>query len=304
MIAGKGNEKCMQFIIFDLEWNNVYGKKIKSFFNEIIEIGAVKLDENLKITDEFSCLIKAQVGKTLRSNTKAITHLTNDDLKNGVTFPKAVSMFKKWIGDDENTVSLSWGDGDVRTLIDNGKYFGIGETVDYLKNYADLQKFFQRIMGTGSKQQIGLKSAAEMLSLSCDNIALHRALDDSRLSAMCFERIYDKKILEEYTYECNAEFYKRLRYKVKVISFIKNPLVDKSYLSYRCEKCGGKAKQLTNWKYSNQYFRSNYYCPKCDYAVTVMVRFRKTYEGTEIKKLIKPLQKTESADKKAENREK
>ena len=74
----------MQFVILDLEWNNVYGKKIKGFFNEIIEIGAVKLDEKLNICDEFTCLINAQVGKTLRSNTKEITHLTNEDLKKGI----------------------------------------------------------------------------------------------------------------------------------------------------------------------------------------------------------------------------
>ena len=39
----------MNFIIFDLEWNNAYNYKLKRGMNEIIEIGAVKLDENLKI---------------------------------------------------------------------------------------------------------------------------------------------------------------------------------------------------------------------------------------------------------------
>lgn len=292
----------MQFVILDLEWNNVYGKKIKSFFNEIIEIGAVKLDEQLNICDEFSCLVKAQVGKKLRANTKQITHLTNEDIQSGVTFPKAISMFKKWIGNDE-TVSLSWGDGDVRTLIDNCKYFGLGEDVSFLQSYADMQKYFQRMIKTESKQQIGLKNAAELVGIDVENMVLHRALDDSRLAAACFQKIYDKKILEEYTYKCDAEFYKRLRYKIKVISFIKNPLVDKSYLKYKCEKCGGKAKQLTPWKYSNQYFRANYYCPKCDHAVTVLVRFRKMYDSTEIKKLIKPLQPAENKEQKPETQE-
>ncbi|MBQ7653933.1 MAG: exonuclease domain-containing protein [Clostridia bacterium] len=292
----------MQFVVLDLEWNNVYGKKIKSFFNEIIEIGAVKLDEQLNICDEFSCLIKAQVGKKLRLNTRQITHLTNEDLENGVTFPRAISLFKKWIGSEE-TVTLSWGDGDVRTLIDNGKYFGLGEEVPYLQNYADLQKYFQRMIKRESKQQIGLKNAAELVGIDVENLSLHRALDDSRLAAECLKKIYDKKILEEYIYKCDADFYKRLRYKIKVISFIKNPLVDKSYLKYKCEKCGGKAQQLTSWKYSNQYFRANFYCPKCDHAVTVMVRFRKMYDSTEIKKVIKPLPKAENSEQKPESQE-
>ena len=41
----------MNFIIFDLEWNNAYNYKLKRGMNEIIEIGAVKLDENLDVVE-------------------------------------------------------------------------------------------------------------------------------------------------------------------------------------------------------------------------------------------------------------
>ena len=44
----------MNFIIFDLEWNNAYNYKLKRGMNEIIEIGAVKLDENLKVIDTLN----------------------------------------------------------------------------------------------------------------------------------------------------------------------------------------------------------------------------------------------------------
>ena len=56
----------MDFIIMDLEWNNTYARKTKGFINEIIEIGAVKLDENLNFKDKFSCLVRPQIGKKLR----------------------------------------------------------------------------------------------------------------------------------------------------------------------------------------------------------------------------------------------
>ena len=36
----------MQYIFLDLEWNNAYSKIHHRFVNEIIEIGAVKLNEN------------------------------------------------------------------------------------------------------------------------------------------------------------------------------------------------------------------------------------------------------------------
>ena len=38
----------MQFIVMDLEWNNTYAKKANGYINEIIEIGAVKLDEDIE----------------------------------------------------------------------------------------------------------------------------------------------------------------------------------------------------------------------------------------------------------------
>ena len=34
----------MNFVIFDLEWNNAYNYKAQTGMNEIIEIGAVMLD--------------------------------------------------------------------------------------------------------------------------------------------------------------------------------------------------------------------------------------------------------------------
>ena len=61
----------MDFIIMDLEWNNTYARKTKGFINEIIEIGAVKLDENLNFKDKFSCLVRPQIGKKLRGSVSA-----------------------------------------------------------------------------------------------------------------------------------------------------------------------------------------------------------------------------------------
>ena len=46
----------MNFIIFDLEWNNAYNYKLKRGMNEIIEIGAVKLDENLDVVQGLKIL--------------------------------------------------------------------------------------------------------------------------------------------------------------------------------------------------------------------------------------------------------
>ena len=55
----------MNYIIFDFEWNNAFNYAIKKSINEIIEIGAVKLDRNLNIVDTFKQLIKPKVSRKI-----------------------------------------------------------------------------------------------------------------------------------------------------------------------------------------------------------------------------------------------
>ena len=50
----------MQYIVIDLEWNGSYSKKAHGYFNEIIEVGAVKVDEQMRIVDEFRA---AKIGR-------------------------------------------------------------------------------------------------------------------------------------------------------------------------------------------------------------------------------------------------
>ena len=76
----------------DLEWNNTYAKKANGYINEIIEIGAVKLDEDLETVDTFSCIIRSQIGKKLRGTVKRLTQLTNADISSGMPFTKAFSV--------------------------------------------------------------------------------------------------------------------------------------------------------------------------------------------------------------------
>ena len=60
----------MDFVILDLEWNGTYSRRLKGFMNEIIEFGAVKVDENLNILDTFSALVRPQVGRSCSGKSK------------------------------------------------------------------------------------------------------------------------------------------------------------------------------------------------------------------------------------------
>lgn len=65
----------MNYIVFDLEWNQCpYGKdrENKRLPFEIIEFGAVKLDENRKVIDKFQQIVKPAVYHRLHYRTKEI----------------------------------------------------------------------------------------------------------------------------------------------------------------------------------------------------------------------------------------
>lgn len=287
----------LHYIILDLEWNNTYARRIKGFFNEIIEIGAVMLDDNLKEIDEFSCFVNAQVGKKLRSNIKRLTNITNDDIKGGIVFTKAMSKFRDWIGNEENVV-LTWGDGDIRVLIENFKYLNGIDTIPFLSNYVDVQKYVQNILGVSTSHQLGLSPAAEALEISEDDFSHHRALDDSKLTAECFKKTFDYDKFTPLILPCDDSFYGKLAFKPYPISSLNNPCVDKSLLNYTCEKCGSKGKLVKNWRYSNQFFRAIYRCPVCKTNVRVSVRFKKYYDHIETKKNISIIEpNTENTEK-------
>ena len=70
----------LNYIILDLEWNNAYSYAKKGFMNEIIEIGAIKLNDRFDVVDTFKQLIKPKITKKLSSRCKNITNITNEQL--------------------------------------------------------------------------------------------------------------------------------------------------------------------------------------------------------------------------------
>ncbi len=275
----------MQFIIMDLEWNNTYAKKSGGYINEIIEIGAVKLDEELDTVDTFSCIIRSQIGKKLRGSVKRLTHLTNDDINTGMPFTKTFSLLRKWIG-NEDSVILTWGDCDVRVLLENFKYLNGIKTIPFLTKYCDLQQYFQSIHKCIKGQQTGLLTAAQTLNIDPEKYIHHRALGDSMLTADIFKEVYDPEKISKFIWECNDEFYSKLVFKAKVIRNIDNPLVDKKRLEHICDTCGKQCKQLVPWKFHGQFFRANFYCDECDTTYAVGVRFKKLYDKVEYRKMV------------------
>ena len=107
----------MNYIILDLEWNQAAYKvdEEAELPFEIIEIGAVKLNKNAEIIDEFTALIRPQVYPFLVRRTREITGLSDDDLdREGIYFEEVAADFLAWCGRD--FIFGIWGPGDLTQL--------------------------------------------------------------------------------------------------------------------------------------------------------------------------------------------
>ncbi|MDD6271819.1 MAG: exonuclease domain-containing protein [Ruminococcus sp.] len=273
----------MQYVVMDLEWNTAYCKKFGCFFNEIIEIGAVKLDENFNIKDSASVIVKPQIGKKLRGRVKDLTHITNEDISSGISFEEAVKGFSEWLGDEENTF-LTWGDGDIRVFSKNYEYFFNIDALPFIDNYADAQKYCQSFIDAPSGQQIGLASACEKLGVNPEDFSHHRALDDSLMTVECIKKVYDSAKLQKYIRKCDTAFYKKLSFKPYVIKDLNDPDIDRSKLKCVCDTCGGKVVKKKKWGFVNNSFRAEFYCPNCDKNFRVSVRYKRYFDRVEAKK--------------------
>lgn len=275
----------MYYVVMDLEWNNAYNKAVKGFFNEIIEIGAVMLDENMDVVDTFSVLIRSQLSKKLSGRVKDLTHITNEDMCAGVGFDRALSDFRKWLSGRE-CVFMSWGNTDLRVMLENLICFCDIDYIPFIEYYADAQKYCQNHLNLDTSQQIGLSAAAELLGIDVSEFSTHRALDDSLLTWKCLRKSFDESEIGGYISKCDRSFYKRLMFKAKNITDLSDERIDRSKMVCPCSQCRNYMKRISNWRVVNQAFRATFYCKTCKRKSTLSIRYREYFDRIDIKKRV------------------
>ena len=80
----------MNYIILDLEWDSAYCKKHGRFVNQILQIGAVKLNEDFKEIGKFSKTVRSSFAKKVSNRFATLTGITTSDMLAGIPFSEAV----------------------------------------------------------------------------------------------------------------------------------------------------------------------------------------------------------------------
>lgn len=284
----------MSYVVLDLEWNATFSKKRKKHLNEIFEFGAVKVDDKMQVIDSFSMLVRPSVGKFMNPYVKKLTHVSFEDIKEAENdYFDAIKAFSQFLGD---SVLVTWSTSDLLALLDNHHYFTGVTRLNFMKKYCDLQSYCEHILGVGSaSRQLGLSTCAELMNISIED-EQHRALADAQLSVKCLKKIFKKNLFEEFIEDASDdEFYRKLTFKTKPITDLRNPLVDRSKMFIDCPDCEVRCVQKTKWNVKSRAFKATFVCPECkkEYAGQVFVKHK--YEGIVFTKKVFQ-QKPESQD--------
>jgi len=275
----------MEYVILDLEWDSVFYPPKKQFINQILQIGAVKLDGEFNVVDTFSVNICSEISKKVTSRFAKLTGITSEIMRAGKPFTEAVELYNDFAKTAE--VTMTWSNSDLYTIIENEDYLLKNSLKFKMNKYLDLQKLVQQNLytkGYESKNQIALESAAELLGVDTSEFELHTALDDCLVCATLFKIAYDKSRFDALVKDTTAEdFYKRLRFKSYAISDINDSNINKSQLEFVCPECKSKTDRISNWKYKNRWFISNFKCTKCGFKFNGRVMFKKTFDDLKVK---------------------
>lgn len=279
----------MNYIVFDLEWNQSPGGKSRSNEQlpfEIIEIGAVKLDENRKKVSEFQTLVKPQVYHWIHDSIHDVIHVDYKELMKGIPFARAVQEFLDWCGEDP--VFCTWGMQDLMELQRNMRYYGLLELLPGPVPYYDVQKLFSWFHEHG-KLRRSLEYAIDCMGIRKEK-NFHRALEDAEYTAEVFAELDQEKILPYYSIDTyqpprtkKSELYVSYptydKYVSRVFHDREKVIRDREVASTRCPICRLPAKRRLRWFMNNsRMYESISQCQEHG-LIKGKVRIRKTDDG-------------------------
>ena len=175
----------MNLVVLDLEWNQAMSSKSEVFNHlpihlrgEIIEIGAVKLNPDLSLGEEFTADVRPVYFRRMHYKVKKITGFDKDRLARGLSFPEAMEKLRLWCGDDVTFLTWGWDDQGIfeQNIIIHDLDW------DWIAGWVNLQMIFNLQTG-GDKNQKSLSAAMEHFEIPQTRVA-HDALGDAYNTAL------------------------------------------------------------------------------------------------------------------------
>lgn len=261
----------VNYVVLDLEWNQSNTgeeEAVKQIPFEIIDFGAIKLNKDGKMIDEFNQLVKPQVYEHMHHITSKLIHLHMKDLQKGRPFPEVMNDFLEWCGKDY--IFCTWGPLDLYELQRNMNYYGMEPLSEVPIRFLDVQKLFS-IAYEDKKVRRSLEYAIDFLQIEKD-IPFHRAFSDAYYTAKILSKISDE-VRQNYSFdvyvlpktreeEIHVLFHDYMKYISREFSDKKEALEDWEVISTKCYLCHKNLRKKVRWFTPNgKHYYSIAECP-------------------------------------------
>lgn len=282
----------MNYIVMDLEWNqSSTGQEAEAqrLPFEIIEIGAIQLNDGYAMINQFNELIKPQVYHELNEVTGQLMHMEMEELNRGKPFFQVVEAFLKWCG-EQPYLFCTWGVQDLTELQRNMKFYNMAPLSDGPIAFLDVQKLFG-IAYEDRKTKRSLEYAIDYLQIEKD-IPFHRAFSDAYYTAKIFSVLAAKspELLRNVSYdvfnpprdrkqEIKTQFDTYMKYISRQFDDREEMMADREVSSSKCYLCHRNLRKKLKWFSANgRHYYCVAYCEKHGY-LKGKIRVRKTDEG-------------------------
>ena len=179
-------------IVFDFEFAPVpKQRQRRELRSEIIEVGAVKLDNRGNVMGEFSQFVQTDYAEGVAYPVRELTGISAVDTAMADPLYVVIKRLSDWIGRYSAQV-VCWSGTDRRQLVTEcqAKHIDLaGSPTDW----ADLQAFYTSIMDVGSHGRVSLGDAATWFGIDFDESTGHvySALADARVTAKLLKQVMD-----------------------------------------------------------------------------------------------------------------
>lgn len=180
-------------IVLDLEF--ISSRQLHQPFamHEIIEIGAVALNTENEIMNEFQIYVKPQYG-TVSPTITSITGITNDMLVKASYFSDAMQAFEAWLPRKEAYRFYTWSQNDQTVFLRESEWKERPLLDGFYKYWVDLQRLHQRIYHFS--RPLKLVEALGSMQIEFEGTE-HGALADARNTAKILQVLSNVRGVQE-----------------------------------------------------------------------------------------------------------
>lgn len=188
----------MQHIFLDFEMNPISRENTQAravVLSEIIQIGAVRLDEEYQLVDRFSLNVRPELNQ-VQPNITALTGIVQADVENAPLLADALDQFADWIGPGPVRI-YSWSDTDRKQLLRECQLKGLTVPPPF-RRWMDFQRIYTRLLGLSRRSPLSLKNALGATDADFEG-SQHSAVADAENSASLLTLVKDKEAFQERT---------------------------------------------------------------------------------------------------------